>query len=319
MRQCDQLRLYRDGEMTVVERWRMQLHLRRCRACMAQSNVEETLCAALIDPRADTAEEAAAIARVERAWLAAMPQTVIQAAPVRRPRFSGRWMTASAAVGFTFALFAVAVITGPSRAIAQVQNAMSKVQCFHIRMDVNGYDLRYEAWGERGKATRVEEREDGKVSMVVVDDGKTLRRFDPEEMLVRESATRLKSVFRDAAGFQASKMLSKAARGRLFDGQDWLGEAEAKEVAKIRRDGAVLRRIQVDLKDGYFARMVIFASTATDRLLQANLYLDRQTPEDEPFARVYFDYPDHVDPKLFELKLPGKLPVRKTEEDLRLP
>jgi len=281
--------------------------------------MEDTLFSALTDPRADTAEEAAAIARVQRAWLAGVPEAPVRAATIRRPAFARRWMTASAAVGFSFALLAVAVITGPSRAIAQVQNAMSKVQCFHIRMDVVGYDVRYEAWGERGKATRVEEHEDGKISMVVLDDGKTLRRYSPEEKLIRESATRLKSVFKDAAGFQASKMLSKAARGRLFDGQDWLGEAEAKEVAQIRRDGAVLRRIQVDLKNCYFARMVVYASTATDRLQQANLYLDRQTPEDEPFARVYFDYPDHLNPKLFELKLPGKLPVRKTEEDLQLP
>jgi len=286
---------------------------------MVQSDVEDTLYSALTDPRADTAEEAAAISRIERVWLAGVPETPARAREARRPVFARRWMTASAAVGFSFALFAVAVITGPSRAIAQVQNAMSKVQCFHLRMEVDGYDLRYEAWGERGKATRVEEREAGKVSMVVLDDGKTLRRYSPEEQLVRESATRLKSVFKDAAGFQASKMLSKAARGRLFDGQDWLGEAEAKEVAQIRRDGAVLRRIQVDLKNGYFARMVVYASTATDRLLQANLYLDRDTPEEQPFARVYFDYPNHLNRQLFELQLPGKLPVRKTEEDLQLP
>lgn len=295
----------------------MQRHLRHCRACTAQTEAEETLFSALTGSQADTAEEAAAIARVERVWLASVAQAP-ESTAVRRPA-QRRWVTASAAVGFTIALFAVAVITGPSRAIAQVQNAMAKVQCFHLRMDVVGYDVRYEAWGERGKATRVEEHEGGEVTMVVLDNGETLRRYFPGEKLIRESATRLKSVFKDAAGFQASKMLSKAARGRLFDGQDWLGEAEAKEVAQIRRDGAVQRRIQVDLKNGYFARMVVYASTATDRLSQANLYLDRQTPEDQPFARVYFDYPEHLNPKLFELKVPGKLPVHKTEEDLQFP
>lgn len=296
----------------------MRRHLRHCPACTAQNDAEEALHSALTSAAADTAEDAAAIARLQRAWSAGAARAAVSVEPRRRGA-GRRWLTASAAVGFSLALFAVAVVTGPSRAIAQVQDAMSKVQCFHLRMEVDGYDVRYEAWGERGKATRVEEHEDGKVSMVVLDDGNTLRRYFPEEKIVRESATRLKTVFKDAAGFQASKMLSKAARGRLFDGQDWLGEAEAKEVAQVRQDGAVLRRIQVDLKNGYFARMVIYASTATDRLAQANLYLDRQTPEAEPFARVYFDYPEHLDPKLFEWKVPGRLPVRKTEEDLQLP
>lgn len=295
----------------------MQRHLQHCPACTAQNDAESALYTALTDANADTAEEAAAIARLQRVWSSGAAQAAVTVAP-RRPA-TRRWVTASAAVGFSLALFALAVITGPSRAIAQVQDAMSKVQCFHLRMEVPGYDVRYEAWGERGKATRVEEREDGEVTMVVLDDGQTLRRYSPQEKIVRESVTRLKTVFKDAAGFQASKMLSKAARGRLFDGQDWLGEAEAKEVAQVRRDGAVQRRIQVDLKNGYFARMVIYASTATDRLTQASLYLDRQTPENEPFARVYFDYPQHLNPKLFEWKVPEKLPVRKTEEDLQLP
>jgi hypothetical protein len=296
----------------------MQRHLRRCQACTEQINTETTLAAHLAGAGADTAEDLAAIARIERQWLASVPQTA--AAPIRAPRRTGRrLMTASAVVGFSVLLFAVSVVTGPNRAIAQVQDAMSKVQNFHLRMEIPGYDVRYEAWGERGKATRVEERESGRVTMVVLDDGKTLRRYFPEEKLVRESVTRLNTVFRDAAGFQASRMLSKAARGRLFDGHEWVGEAEARETAQVRQDGVVQRRINVDLKDGYFARMVVFADVSTDRLAQAELFLDRDDTAGEPFARVYFDYPAKLDPKLFELKLPGKLPVKRTEEDLQLP
>lgn len=296
----------------------MQRHLRRCPVCTARIDAEVTVADLLSGAGADTEEDLAAIARIQRQWLAAVP--VKAAAPVRAPRRAQRkWMTASAVAGFSMLLFAVSVITGPNRAIAQVQDAMAKVQNFHLRMEAPGYDVRYEAWGERGKATRVEEREGGRVTMVVVDDGTTLRRYFPEERLVRESGTRLNSVFRDAAGFQASRMLSKAARGRLFDGHEWVGEAEARETAQVRQDGVVRRRINVDLKNGYFARMVVYADVSTDRLAQAELYLDRDATDEEPFARVYFDYPAKLDAKLFELKLPGKLPVRRTEEDLQLP
>jgi len=277
------------------------------------------LAAQLTDAGADTAEDAAAIARIERQWLASVPQGA--PAAVRLPARTGsrRWVTASAAVGFSAVLFAVSVITGPSRAIAQVQDAMAKVQNFHLRMEVPGYNARYEAWGQRGKATRVEERQGDRVTMVMLDDGVTFRRFDPGEQEVRESVTRLNAVFRDAAGFQASRMLSKAARGRLFDGHEWVGEAEAREAAQVRRDGVVQRRIVVDLKDGYFARMLVYADVSTDRLAQADLFLEREASAEEPFARVYFDYPAKLDPKLFKWEFPDKLPVRRTEEDLLMP
>lgn len=296
----------------------MQQHLRRCPDCTAQIDAEAALAAHLSGAGADTEEDLAAISRIQRQWLASVPETASEA--VRQARHAGRrWVTASAVIGFSVLLFAVSVVTGPSRAIAQVQDAMAKVQSFHLRMEVPGYDVRYEAWGERGKATRVEEREDGRLTMVVLDDGKTLRRYFPEEKVVRESVTRLNTVFRDAAGFQASRMLSKAARGRLFDGHEWVGEAEAREMEQVRQDGVVQRRINVDLKNGYFARMVVYADVSTDRLAQAELYLDRDATDEEPFARVHFDYPAKLDAKLFELKLPGKLPVRRTEEDLQLP
>ncbi|MCC2672299.1 MAG: hypothetical protein K0Q72_4771 [Armatimonadetes bacterium] len=298
----------------------MQQHLRHCPACSAQTDAEATLRPLLCDPAADRTEEAAAIARVQARWLESIPVPAASRVELVRPRPRGRgWWTASAVAGMAAVVVVVAVLTGPSRAVAQVQNAMSKVQCFHLRMEVEGIDIRYEAWGERNKATRVEEHDGDHVTLVVLDDGQKLRRYSPDEKVVRESATRLSSVFRDAAGFQASRMLSKAARGRLFDGQDWLGEAEAKEVAQVRRDGIIQRKINIDLKGGYFARMVIYAPVSSDRLIQANLYLDRDTPLEAPFARVFFDYPQRLDPKLFEWKLPGELPVRQTEEDLRLP
>jgi hypothetical protein len=287
---------------------------------LAQTDAEATLRPLLCDPAADRAEEAAAIARVQARWLESIPAPAVSRVEIVRPRPAGRgWWTASAVAGAAVGVIAIAVITGPSRAVAQVQNAMSKVQRFHVRMEVEGMDVRYEAWGERGKATRVEEREGNRVTMVLLDDGQNLRQYSPEEQVIRESGTRLSGVFRDAAGFQAGRMLSKAARGRLFDGHEWLGEAKAKEVAQVRRDGILQRKINVDLENGYFARMIVYAPISTDRLVQANLYLDRDTPQEEPFARVYFDYPQQLSPKLFELKVSGKVTVRHTDEDLLRP
>ena len=298
----------------------MQRHLRHCPACSAQTDAETTLRPLLVGAAADSAAEAAAITRVQARWLESIPAPAASRAELVRPRAARRgFWTASAMVGAAVAAIAVVVITGPSRAVAQVENAMSKVQRFHVRMELEGVDIRYEAWGERGKATRVEERQENRLTTVLLDDGQYLRQYSPGEQVIRETETRLSGVFREAAGFQAGRMLSRAARGHLFDGHEWLGEAKAKEVAQVRRDGILQRKINVDLEGGYFARMIVYAPITTDRLVQANLYLDRDTPQEEPFARVYFDYPQRLDPKLFELKVPGKVKVRHTDEDLLRP
>ena len=298
----------------------MQRHLRHCPACSAQTDAETTLRPLLVGAAADSAAEAAAITRVQARWLESIPAPAVSRVELVRPRAARRgFWTASAMVGAAVAAIAVVVITGPSRAVAQVENAMSKVQRFHVRMELEGLDIRYEAWGERDKGTRVEERQENRLTMVLLDDGQYLRQHSPGEQVIRETGTRLNGVFREAAGFQAGRMLSRAARGRLFDGHEWLGEAKAKEVAQVRRDGILQRKINVDLEGGYFARMIVYAPITTDRLVQANLYLDKDTPQEEPFARVYFDYPQRLDPKLFELKVSGKVTVRHTDEDLLRP
>jgi len=226
-------------------------------------------------------------------------------------------MTASATVALAVGLYVVASVTAPPRALAQVADAMKRVNRFHIRMEVPGIDTRYVAWGERGVGTRVEEWEGSEQTMIVLDDGAKLRQYSPSEQVVREGQTRLKRIFREAASFNATKMLRQAAKGRLFDGQEWLGEANAREVARVRRNGVPQRRIQVDLKDGFFDRMIIYAHLDDDRLTQANLYMGRNTPDTQPFARVFFEYPERLDPKLFRLVTPRGTKVRY--EELTLP
>jgi hypothetical protein len=281
----------------------MQRHLRACPACSEQKAAEEALRPLLqAEHRADTPAEADAVGRVTDRWLELLPETAPR--PVRRPVVSRRWMTASAAGLAAVGLFVLSSITAAPRALAQVADAMKRVNRFHIRMEIPNTEIRYEAWGERGVGTRVEEWEGSERTMTVVDDGQRLQQYSPSEQVVREGQTRLKRIFREAASFSATKMLRQAARGRLFEGQDWLGEPTAREVARVERNGREQRRIQIDLKDGFFDRMILYAGVADDRLTQANLYMGRKTPETQPFARVFFDYPDRVDPRLFRLEAP---------------
>ncbi len=228
-------------------------------------------------------------------------------------------MTASVALAGAAFLLAAGLLTAPTRALAAVADAMAKVPRFHVRMEIPGLPTRYEAWGERGVATRVEEWEGDQRTVVVLDDGHKLRRYYPEEQMLRESGTKLETVFRHAANFNASRMLSEAARGRLFEGQEWLGEARAREVAEVHREGRRLRKIRVDLKDGFFEKMIVYADARTDLLARAHLYTDSRLPEEAPFAVVRFDYPENIDRNLFRLKTPRGTRVRQTEADLMLP
>ncbi|HEU4754041.1 MAG TPA: hypothetical protein VFU47_13105, partial [Armatimonadota bacterium] len=293
--------------------WRMQRHLRRCPACSEQKAAEESLRPLLeLEHASDRPEEAAAFERVTRAWLESLPGAPAPR-PARQPAMARRWMTVSAAGLTALALFILSAVTAPPRALAQVADAMKRVNRFHIRMEIPDTGLRYEAWGQRGLGTRVEERENGRLTLVVLDDGQKLRSYSPDEQLVLEGKTRLKRIFREAASFNATKMLRQAAKGRLFEGQEWLGEATAREVARVRRDGREQRRLQIDLKDGFFDRMVIYAGADDDRLAQANLYMGRKTPDTQPFARVFFEYPDRLDGKLFRLEAPRGTKVRQEE------
>ena len=319
---CDQLRPYRDGEMGPLARWRMERHLRRCPRCTARTEAEEQLTSLLAaDFEADTPAEREALARVESAWRASIPAP--DAAPAAAVRSGAtaltlrrRWLTASAAVAVAAAGVAVTVLTGPRRALAGVADAMNRVRRFHIRMEVPQHATRFEAWGEKGVATRVEQWEGGRRTLVLVDDGRTLRRYYPEERVLHESKTRLRNAFRQAAGFNASGMLRQAAKGRLFADQEWLGRATAREVARVRRNGVPQRRIQVDLEGGFFERMIIYADLQTDRLTQANLYTDSRSPDESPFARVHFDYPERLDPGLFRPSFPPGSAIRRDETDL---
>jgi hypothetical protein len=228
-------------------------------------------------------------------------------------------MTASAAIGVAVLLFAFSAVTGPKRALASVAQAMAKVQNFHVRLDLRGGALRYEAWGRKGVGTRIEERMGDTLTTLIVDDGKTLRRYEPGQKLLRQGPTRLRTVFKQAAQFSATRMLTQAAKGRLFAGHEWLGEATAREVSRVRRNGVPQRRIHVDLKDGFFERMVIYADLETDRLTQANLYTDSESADEDPFARVFFEYPEKVDPSLFRLKAPKGARIAYQESGLLAP
>lgn len=225
-------------------------------------------------------------------------------------------MTASVAVGAFAVLIVAGMVTAPTRALAAVAGAMSRVPRFHVRMELPGLTTRYEAWGDKSLGTRVEEWTDGRRTVVVLDDGRKLRRYYPDEHVLRESGTKLDTVFHQAANFNASRMLSEAARGKLFQGQDWLGDARAREVAEVVRDGIRLRKIQVDLKDGFFERMIVYADLGSDLLTQAHLYTDSRTPESNPFAVVRFDYPERVDRALFRLTTPRGTKVKQTEMDM---
>lgn len=297
----------------------MRRHLQRCPACSAQKAAEEALAPLLTGEFAnDDPAEAEAVERVTRRWeeILAGP-----AADVRPPRRlpSRRLITASAVFAVAGTFFVVGAITAPRRAIGDVAASMAKVRRFHVVMEIPSLPTRYEGWGEREKGARVEEREDDELQMVILDDGKKMRLFYPGTQQVQETSTRLQSVFRNAAGFNATRMLVQSARGKLFEGQGWLGEATAREVSRIRRNGIYERRIQVDLKDGFFERMVIYAALPNDRLTQANLYMDSDSPDEEPFARVYFDYPDTIDPEKFKLNLPPGTRVGGTEPSAILP
>ena len=305
----------------------MALHVRSCRACSAQKAAEESFRPCLTAQAArseQTPEEAAAVERVTQRWLEAFAQPLEPAThgPVsyRRARWSPgrRLVTATAVLGAALALFAGSALYAPRKAMAEVADAMKRVQRFHLRMELPGIETHFEAWGERRVGARAEEWEGSRLRTVILDDGKKLRGFYLEERVVREGKTHLKEFFREAAGFNASKMLSQAATGKLFEKAEWLGEPTAREVARVQRNGIPQRRIEVDLKGGFFERMVIYADRQTDRLTQANLYTDRRNPDEEPFARVYFEYPEQIDPMLFKNLPPPPGPTLKfREEDLQ--
>ncbi len=238
---------------------------------------------------------------------------------VQKPRRVRPFLTASALAGVFVLGFGLWAMTAASRALGDVAGAMRKVKAFHIRMELPGLDTRYEAWGQRRVGVRVDGWEGGERSLVLLDDGKTLKRWDFDAGVLRQSPTRIRSLYRKAANFNASRMLRQAAQGELFEGEEWLGEARAREVAKVKRAGAWMRRIQIDLKDGFFERMVVYAHADDYRLAQANLYTDARRPDEEPFARVFFDYPEQIPQERFELHLPKQLPVVTQERDSFLP
>jgi hypothetical protein len=296
----------------------MQRHLRRCPACTEQKAAEEKLGGLLAAELAeDSPEDRAAIARLTERWRDSLTEPRPVAARVRRSR---RGLISVTAVGAAaLAVFVAGAVTAPTRAIGAVSSAMAKVKRFHVRMELPNLPVRYEAWGERDRAARVEEWQGDTLTLVMVDDGKRLRSYDPQEQQVSWGKTRFKRVMRQAMGFSATKMLRRAAQGELFEGQEWVGEAQAREVAQIRRNGLTQRRIQIALKDGFFARMVVYAEMPTDRLTQANLYLDGATPDEQPDARVFFDYPDTLDPVLFKLKPKKGATVRYNDDVFQFP
>jgi hypothetical protein len=301
--------------MGALGRWRAARHLRACPECRTQAAAQLELAARLPAALEPAAAEAAAT-RVTEQWVAAL--TASRPQPARRP-LPRRWLTASATLACAAALFVFSSVTAPSRAMGAVSHAMARVQRFHVSMEVPGMDLRYEAWGERDRAARVEERQGGVVTQVLLDDGRRLRSYDPTAGEISQGRTRLKRFFRQTLGFSATRVLRRAAQGKLFEGQEWLGEARAREVARIRREGVLQRRVQVDLKDGFFARMVLYAEVKGDRVTQANLYLDADTPDAEPSARVRFDYPEKLDPSLFVLNPPKGTQIRNEPLELTFP
>ncbi len=262
--------------------------------------------------------EREAVERLTRAWVAAVPaampgqphpQQTLQQKAIGWCSPS-RWWTASAIAAVGVGLFAIGAATGPRRAFAQVADAMSRVQVFQFRLEVPGYGVEYRVWGARSTGARVEEWEGNHRSLVLVDDGTRLWRYDPDDNELRSGTTRVREFYRKVAGFSAARLLRQAARGRLFGGDGWLGKATAREVRPVVRDGRRQRQIQVDLTDGFFERMMIYADAGTGRLTQANLYTDSRTPPAEPFARAFFQYPDRVAPDLFRAHFPPDARVR---------
>lgn len=294
----------------------MRRHLRECRACSEQKAAEEELGALLAaDAREDTPEEAAAIRRLTARWT----ETLAEARPAARRLPMRRLVSASALGAFGIALFTLSAVTAPSRAIGAVSDAMKRVNQFHVRMEIPAMPIRYEAWGVRDRAARVEEWEGNRLTLIVIDDGKRLRSYDPDARRLLVSDTRLKTLMRETMGFSATRMLRRAAQGDLFSGQEWLGEAQAREVAQIRRHGLPQRRIEVDLKGGFFERMVVYADLKTDRLTQANLYMDAKSPDEQPSARVFFDYPEKVNPMLFRIPAAKGAVIRQEVPNLEFP
>ena len=297
----------------------MQHHLRRCPACTAQTEAEQSLRPWLTDPAGDFENEAEAASRVTQVWLDVLPE--MHARPRRRSRGRRGWLTFSAAVGLAAAVFLVGVVTAPRRAVAQVRDAMARVQRFHLRMELRTRDARYEAWGQRGAGARVDEWEGDRRTMIILDDGQKLRRYSPTEKTVRESPTQFATALRAAANFKASRILRQAARGNLFQGEEWLGKPEARGVEEVRRNGVRQRRIALAVEEGtgMFAKIVLYADVSTDRLAQADLFTGPEDADSDYFARVYFDYPERLDHALLHPKLPKGVRVEAVSHDPALP
>lgn len=310
---CSQLRPFLDRELGPLARWRLRRHLRSCERCreqlQADLRVEEAL---TLEVGTDHAGEADAVRRVEEAWVAVAAAAAVPAQPrLRTP--APRLITATALGAAIVGAVLIQSLTAPSRAVADLREAMSRVQRFHVRLEIPGHSVRYEAWGERGRGARIEEWSGEALTQVLVDDGTTFRRWEPGSRIVYTSPSQLKELFRQANGLYASRLLTRAARGRLFQGhEDWLGTATARQVAQVRRHGLPQRRIHVDLRDGFFERMVVYAELPSDRLTQANLYTDSNSPDSEPFARVFFSYPAEIPARLFR---PGFAPGTRFEPD----
>ncbi len=313
----------------------MALHVRSCPACSTQKSAEETL-QAYLAPGFPAPEDAAACERVTERWRGILTQPVGPAtrgetlppsgAKDARRGTRGIWgparrrlVAATVVLGTVLCLLAGSALYAPQKAMAEVADAMRRVQRFHLRMEVPGTEVHYEAWGERSVGARAEEWDGKRLSTVILDDGRLLRGFYLEEHVVRQGKTRLGEFFREAAGFNASKMLSQAASGKLFEKAEWLGEPTAREVARVERGASAQRRIEVDLKGGFFERMVIYADLASDRLLEANLYTDRRSPESAAFARITFDYPEQIDRSRFTMPPHSGPALEFRERDLQAP
>ena len=298
MTQCDQLRRFLDGEMGPMGRWRMRWHLRHCAACTEQKAAEAAIGEFLTDSAYDTAADAAAAARVTAAWLDTVPERSFPARRAARVSGARGWMSLSLAGGVAALILIGVLVTRPTSALAHVKEAMAKIRRFHIRMDVLPTGTHYEAWGSRDLGARIEERMDGRLTMIVIDDNRKIHRYAPNAKVMQDSPSRLKAALKDAAGFQATRLLHRASHGRLLEGEEW-GEAKVSKASQVTVDGVLNWRIAIDIENGPFTRMIAWAPVKTDRLETADLFLGGELSDDQPFARVSFDYPDRLDPKLF--------------------
>ncbi len=183
--QCENLKAYLDGELSLLERLRMRVHLRRCPGCRVDALEFRRLAAEIKQPVDKTVPSSLRDRVMADANAAASARAEAPASAASRSRAKGVFTVKRALFASAFVIGLVAIGVGllprgrENTALADVARAMSKVKSVHYvgwEVGPTGNRIKEEGW-IKGSSKARRRREHGDCVQDFADDGKTVVRI----------------------------------------------------------------------------------------------------------------------------------------------